>query len=303
MTGSSSRYLRPEVLVRLTGLELRARRVVEGFVSGQHRSPYRGYSVEFAEHREYVPGDDIRHIDWRVYGRADRYYIKQYEEETNLRTHLLVDCSGSMRYPEHPAGGRMTKFEYAATAAASLAFLLTQQQDAVGLLLFDDRPRLHIPPAAGPAHLRGVIAALEAARLEHPTEMKRVMAQLAGQLRRRSLVVILSDLLADAEEVVRALEQLRFSGHDVVVMHVLDHDERTFPFQDHVLFEGLERPDERVFSDPPALRAAYLAVVERFIRRVRGACLDHRMDYVELTTSDPLDLVLRRYLTARAAMR
>src|SRR5262245_31247055 len=220
---SGSKYLQPDVLARITGLELRARMVVEGFVSGQHRSPYHGYSVEFAEHREYVPGDDIRHIDWRVYGRADRYYIKQYEAETNLRTHILLDCSSSMRYPDHNGDGRaargarrhgqdargtrMNKFEYAATAAASLAYLLTHQQDAVGLLLFDDDVRREVPPASSPAHLRALLATLEAARLEKPTEIKAVFDRLAERLRRRSLVVLFSDLLADPGQVIRALEQ------------------------------------------------------------------------------------------------
>lgn len=303
MTDAPSKYLRPDVLARLTGLELRARRVVEGFVSGQHRSPYRGYSVEFAEHREYVPGDDIRHIDWRVYGRADRFFIKQYEEETNLRTYLIVDCSASMRYPEHPHGDRLTKFEYAATAAASLAFLLTHQQDAVGLTLFDEDVRAELPPASSPAHLRGLLLAMEAARLEAPTRMAGVFTSLAGRLRRRGLVVLISDLLADPDEVIRGLDLLRFNRHDVVVFHVLDQDERTFPFQENTLFEGLERPDQQLFVDPPSLRAAYLQVLDEFVRRLRDECVDRRIDYVDLTTAEPLDVVLRRYLAARASVR
>lgn len=303
MSETSSRFLRPEVLARLTGLELRARQVVEGFVSGRHRSPYRGHSVEFAEHREYVPGDDLRRLDWRVYGRADRFFIKQYEEETNLRTHLIVDCSASMRYPEHAGPDRLNKFEYAATAAASLAFLLTQQQDAVGLTLFDDQVRTTLPAASSPAHLRGLLGALEAARLERPTDVPAAFAQLAGQLRRRSVVILISDLLADPRVVIRAIEQIRFSRHDVVVMHLLDQDERTFPFQEQVLFEGLEVEGLELFTDPPSLRAAYLKAVEDFVRQVRSACVNQRVDFVELSTADPLDIVLRRYLTARSAIR
>jgi len=303
MTTETSKYLRPAVLSRITGLELRARLVVEGFVSGQHRSPYHGYSVEFAEHREYVSGDDIRHIDWRVYGRADRYYIKQYEEETNLRTHILLDCSSSMRYPEHERDGRMTKFEYAATVAASLAFLLVHQGDAVGLMMFDNGVRADMPPASSMAHLRGLIAALETARLERPTEMKAVLDRLAGQLRRRSLVVLISDLLADPVQVTRALEQFRFNRHDVIVMHVLDQDERTFPFQDNVLFEGLEQPELQLFSDPQQLRAAYLEALDGFVRSLRDACIDHRIDYVGLSTGEGMDVALRQYLASRAAMR
>lgn len=298
-----SKYLQPDVLARITGLELRARLVVEGFVSGQHRSPYRGYSVEFAEHREYVPGDDIRHIDWRVFGRADRIFVKQYEEETNLRTHMLVDCSSSMRYPEHDHDGRMTKFEYAASAAAALAFLLTHQQDAVGLTLFDSDVRNEMPPASSPAHLRGLIAALEAAQLERPTDVRPAFLRMASQLRRRSLVVLFSDLLADANDVIRALEQLRYTRHDVIVMHVLDAEERTFPFQGNVMFEGIEQSNVQLYADPPALRTAYLEALDTFTRQVRDACIDHRIDFVELSTADPLDVVLRRYLTARANVR
>ena len=303
MAASTSKYLRPEVLSRITGLELRARTVVEGFVSGQHRSPYHGYSVEFAEHREYVPGDDIRHIDWRVFGRADRFFIKQYEAETNLRTHMIVDCSASMRYPDHAGTGRMTKFEYAATAAASLAYLLTHQQDAVGLLTFDSEVRRDIPCASSAAHLWAVLATLEAARLDRPTRMKASFDRVAERLRRRSLVVLFSDLLGDPDEVVRALEQLRFTRHDVIVMHVLDEDERTFPFTDNVLFEGLEQPELQLHADPQSLRTEFLRLMTDFIRTVRDACMDHRIDYVGLSTSDPLDVVLRRYLTARESVR
>jgi len=303
MSESASRFLRPELLARLTGLELRARQVVEGFVSGHHRSPYRGYSVEFAEHREYVPGDDLRHLDWRVYGRVDRFYIKQYEEETNLRTHLIVDCSASMRYPAEPIPGRLSKFEYAATAAASLAFLLTHQQDAVGLLTFDDRVRTALPPASSPAYLRALVTALEAARMDHPTHVTAAFAQLTGHLRRRGLVVLISDLLADAGEIIRALEQIRHARHDVVVMHLLDQDERTFPFQELMQFEGIEDAGIQVFADPPSLRAAYLQAVDDFTWQVRTACANRRIDFVELSTADPLDVVLRRYLAARAALR
>ncbi|MEE8169457.1 MAG: DUF58 domain-containing protein [Phycisphaerae bacterium] len=303
MTPQVSRFLRPDVLAGITGLELRARLVVEGFLSGQHRSPYRGYSVEFAEHREYVPGDDIRHIDWRVFGRADRFYIKQYEEETNLRTHLIVDCSASMRYPTHENARRMTKFEYAATLAASLAYLLIHQQDAVGLTLFDDRVRTHVPPAGNMAHLKQLTASLEAARVEHPTRVGAVFTDLAGRLRRRSLVVVISDLLADPDEVLLSLEQMRFSGHDVIVMHVLDEDERRFPFDENLLFEGLEAPTSHVLCDPRSLRTSYLSALERFIQRIRSACRNHRIDFVDVSTSDGLDRVLRRYLTARAAVR
>ncbi|MFO0974087.1 MAG: DUF58 domain-containing protein [Phycisphaerae bacterium] len=297
---ATPRYLQPDVLARLGGLEVRARAVVEGFVSGMHRSPYHGSAVEFAEHRAYVPGDDLRHLDWRVMARTDRLLIKEYEEETNLRTHLLVDGSASMRYPESPASGRWSKFEYAATLAASLAFLLTHQQDSVGLLLFDDQVRSELPPLSSPAHLRAIVDALERARLERPDAPDQLDRQLAPQLRRRALVVLISDLLFPPAALARVLDRLRFDRHETLVMHVLDADERTFPFSDLTRFEGLERLEPRVTVDAPSLRSAYLAALEDHLRAVRTCCRARRADLVELTTSEPLDVALRRYLAARS---
>ncbi|MFQ5410753.1 MAG: DUF58 domain-containing protein [Phycisphaerae bacterium] len=293
-------YLNPEILANISDLELRARFVVEGFVSGMHRSPYHGYSVEFAQHKEYVHGDDIRHLDWRVYGRSDRFYIKQYEEETNLRAHILLDCSTSMRYPEHEqAAGRLTKFEYAATLAASLAYLLIQQQDAAGLILFDNRIRIDLPPLSNQAHLKSILGHIDRARLDQPTDSHPLFARLASKLQRRSLVIVISDLLADRDDVIEGLERIRFANHEVVVMHVLDHDERTFPFQENTLFEGLEVPDQQLMVDPQSLRRGYLDALDGFISMIRGACTDHQIDYVGLSTKDRLDVALRAYLAAR----
>lgn len=296
-------FLNPGVLARIGDLEVRARMVVEGFVSGMHRSPYHGFSVEFAQHREYVPGDDLRHLDWRVYGRSDRFYIKQYEEETNLRTHLLLDASSSMRYPEQDLkAGRMNKFEYAATLAASLAYLLVHQQDAAGLLLFDSAVRSDLPPLSNQAHLRSIIGHIEQARLDRPTDAKAAFHELSSRLQRRSLVVVISDCLADVDDVIKALERIRFGRHEVIVMHVLDADERTFPFLDHTQFEGLEEIDARLLVDPQSLRAAYLDEVNSFIARLRSACTNARIDYVGLSTDEPLDVALRSYLAARMHM-
>lgn len=299
----AANYLNPDVLSRIGGLELRAKLVVEGFVSGMHRSPYRGYSVEFAEHREYVPGDDLRHLDWRVWGRVDRLYIKQYEEETNLRTQILLDTSASMSYPQRRVPGRMTKFEYAATLAASLAFLLTHQQDAVGLTLFDERIHADLPPLASQAQLRAIVELLERALLERRSTPELLHRELPAKLPRRSLVVLISDLLVDPSHVVRALDRLRFDRHEVVVMHILDHDERTFPFREFTRFEGLEAPDVQLTVDPQSLRTNYLEALAAFISQVRSACVDRRTDYVELSTSDALDVALRRYLAAREHFR
>ncbi|MBX3395066.1 MAG: DUF58 domain-containing protein [Phycisphaerae bacterium] len=294
------KYLRPDVLARIGDLELRARHVVEGFISGMHRSPYQGYSVEFAQYKEYSPGDDLRHLDWRVYGRSDRFFVKQYEEETNLRAHLLLDCSASMRYPEQDLSeGRMTKFEYAATLAASLGYLMVHQQDAAGLVLFDDEVRVNMPALSNQVHLRELIDQIDRARLEHGTNGKRLFADLTGKLARRSLVIVISDLLADAEDIASALERIRFANHEVLVLHVLDYDEREFPFQDNTLFEGIESPDLHTLVDPQTLRRGYLSALDAHISRLRSRCTNSRIEFVELSTMDPLDVALRGFLAAR----
>lgn len=293
------KYLDPDVLAKISRLELRARMVVEGFISGMHKSPYQGYSVEFASHREYVPGDDIRHIDWRLYARGDRLYIKQYEEETNLRTHILLDCSRSMTYPEHRHPGRMNKFDYACTLAASLIYLLMHQQDAAGLVLFDHQIREQIPPTSSSAQLHSMIELIERNPPDNTTDMKVLFSQLAEQLRRRGLVIVISDLLTDVDEVIQGLQRLRYTRHDVIVLHVLDYDEVTFPFEDNTMFEGLEAPDTQLLTDPQSLRASYLEIVQEFISRVRSACMDHRIDYQLLSTRDPLDAGLSTFLAAR----
>jgi uncharacterized protein (DUF58 family) len=299
--------------------------VVEGFISGTHKSPYQGYSVEFAAHREYVPGDDTRHIDWRLFARQDRLYIKQFEEETNLRTHILLDCSHSMAYPAETrdggmerrrekrrtssppslnpsippsAGSRMTKFEYAATLAASLAYLLVHQQDACGLLMFDHAVREQVPPISSPAQLRGLIELIERNGPDGGSEMKMLFTKVAEQLKRRGLIVVISDLLTGADDVIAGLQRLRYTRHDVIVLHVLDEDELSFPFQENTQFEGLEGPQE-LLIDPQSLRASYLEIVQRFISRIRAACVDHRIDYRLLSTRDPLDAALSSFLAAR----
>jgi uncharacterized protein (DUF58 family) len=293
------KYLKPEILAKISRLELRARMVVEGFISGMHKSPYQGFSVEFAAHREYVPGDDIRHIDWRLFARGDRLYIKQYEEETNLRTHILLDCSRSMLYPEHGGDGRMSKYEYAATLAASLIYLLMHQQDACGLVLFDHRIREQIAPTSSTAHLRSMIDLIERNPPDHATDVKMLFSQLAEQVRQRGLVVVISDLLTDVDALVGGLQRLRYTRHDVIVLHVMDHDELEFPFEDNTMFEGLEAPDVQLLTDPQALRVSYLEILRRFLRRLRSACMDHRIDYALLSTRDPLDAGLARYLAGR----
>jgi uncharacterized protein (DUF58 family) len=291
--------LDPEVLTKITRLELRARMVVEGYVSGMHRSPYQGFSVEFASHREYAPGDDIRHIDWRLFARGDRLYVKQYEEETNLRTHILLDCSRSMAYPVHERPGWRNKYDYAATLAASLIYLLMMQQDACGLTLFDQSIREQLPPSSRPAQLQSMIERIEANPPAEGTDTKILLARLAEQVRQRGLIVLISDLLADVDETIAGLQRLCHAGHDIIVLHVLDHDELVFPFRENILFEGLEQADLQLLTDPQSLRASYLQIVEAFTRRVRAACMDGRIDYALLSTRDPLDAALSAFLASR----
>jgi uncharacterized protein (DUF58 family) len=295
---ASKEYLDPEIVARLRGLELRARAVAAGSVSGMHRSAYHGFSVEFAEHRQYVPGDDIRYMDWRIFGRADRLYIKQYEEETNLHCYLLVDASKSMAYAGPAAGGR-SKFAYAAALAASLAYVLISQQDSAGLLTFDSEVRQTLPLGTGRAHLSNLVTVLKETEPASRTDVKILFHRLAEELRKRSMVILVSDLLADLDDVVSGIEHICYAGHELIVLHVMDDHEWNFPLVENMLFEGLE-DDLRLLADPQALRASYLRAVQRFVSRVAGTCLRHRADYVPINTRDPLDAVLCGYLARRS---
>ena len=301
MTTDSRTYLDPEVIEKVSGLELKARLIVEGFISGLHKSPFHGFSVEFAEHREYVPGDDMRFLDWKVFGKTDRLYIKRYEEETNLDAHLVVDASASMAFDSMDGRG-CSKFEYACWSAAALAFLITQQQDAAGLVLFDEQVRRVVPAASNKAHLRNIIRELEAAKPESGTGIARALGEAGEAVRRRGLVILFSDLMDDSEEILRGLKQVRHRGHEVLLFHVLAHDEVTFPFERLTRFEGMEDL-KRLTADPQALRTAYLEEVKQFRRRLQRVCLANRIDLVEMDTSESLGVVLSAYLAKRAATR
>lgn len=296
---ASTKLLDPEVIARLHGLKLRARQIAAGSISGMHRSAFHGFSVEFAEHRQYTPGDDVRYIDWRIFGRADRLYVKNYEEETNLRCNLLVDTSSSMRYGA--ARGRMSKFDYARRLAASLAYVLISQQDAVGLITFDEQVRQHLPSATGRTQLANLVQVLETAECAGRTRVKVLFHQLAEELRKRSMVILISDLLADADAVIDGLAHIAHAGHELIVLHVMDHDEWEFPFVENVKFEGLEDTLE-LMTDPQALRASYLAALERYVQRVKSVCLQHKADYVPVNTRDPLATVLTGYLARRSGL-
>ena len=298
MTESGQRsYLDPKILAEISKLELRARLVVEGFVTGMHRSPYRGFSVEFAQHREYVPGDDIRYLDWKVWGKSDRLYIKEYEEETNLRAHLFLDQSESMAYG-HDTG--LTKFQYAATAAAALAYLVQQQADAVGLTLFHAQVARTLPPSNTRQNLGGIFKSLSEAKPEQKSKIGAVLQELAIQVRTRGMVIIFSDLFDDPAQVLRGMAALAQHGHDIVVFHVLDPDEVEFPFERMTLFEGLEQMPE-LLVDPRSLKDAYLKEIGAFQETIRKGCLSQNIDYVRVVTSQPLSVVLTSFLAARAS--
>ncbi|MEZ6184863.1 MAG: DUF58 domain-containing protein [Planctomycetota bacterium] len=301
MAGEVGRkYLDPKTLTKISRLDIRARLVVEGFVTGLHRSPYHGFSVEFAEHREYVPGDDIKHIDWKVYARSDRYYIKQYEEETNLTATILLDGSESMRYQSDPS--LPSKLDYGCTVAASLLYLILRQRDAVGLVTFDEEIRKFIPPASSPSHRNLMLSELENLVPRERTSLGPVLHTMADRVKRKGLVILISDLLDEPEKVLSGLRHFRHRRHEVIVFHVLDVAERTFPFNAMTRFEGLEALGH-VICDPGALRAAYLEELEQFMGEIRHGCRTDRIDYVPLDTSQPLDVALTSYLATRSGMK
>lgn len=293
-----AKYLDPKVLAKIAGLDLRARLVVQGYVSGLHRSPYRGFSIEFAEHREYSQGDDLKHLDWKVFGRTDKYYIKQYEEETNLNCILLLDCSESMAYQSDPAG--LSKLEYATAVGASLAYLALRQQDSVGLAAFDEEISRFIRPSNNSGHWKTLIHEMEAAAGPRKTSVRAVMDDLAERLPRRALVVVLSDLFDDLDEIARGLRHLRYRQHEVIVFHVMDHAELEFPFRSATLFDGLEAGG-KLLVEPRALRRRYLHEVRHFSDAMKGRCRELHMDYVLIDTSHPLDAVLTSFLATRNA--
>ena len=300
MTNELTKYLDPKVLSKITRLDLQARLVVEGFVSGLHRSPFYGYSVEFASHREYVPGDDTRHIDWKVLGKTDRYYIKQYEEETNLKATFLLDASESMHYGKDNGKNGMTKYQYASAAAASLAFLLLQQQDAVGLGVFDEQLRSYIPASANPNQIKTFVHEIDINEPKAKTSLEDICHTMAEKIARRGMVCLVSDLFVDIDGLLRGLQHFRHYGHEVMVLHVMDEDELTFPFQGNTMFNGLEDMG-RLLIEPRALRKGYLEAMNAFCRRVKRTCVANRIDYKLISTADHLDAALLAFLAARAA--
>ncbi len=293
------KYLQPEVVAQLSSMELRARRVVEGFITGLHRSSYHGFSVEFSEHRQYIPGDDIKRIDWKVYGKTDRFYIKQFEEETNVKTYLLVDVSASMGFRSQ---GLVSKYQYASYLAGSLAFLMISQRDAVGLMLFDESLRVSLQPRATSIYLKNILIELEKATPSNLTQTSKALNEVAEQIRRRGLVILLSDLFDNPSEIMMTLKHFRHKGHEVIVFHIVDPVERTFAFESDVKFIDVETKEELV-TQPWHIRKAYQEAVKEYFTTMKEFCLNNLIDYVMLETSEPFYKALHEYLHKRQRMQ
>jgi len=292
--GRPGRYFDPVVLARISNLTLRARHVVEGLMAGLHRSSLRGLSVEFAEHRAYTPGDELRRIDWKLFSRQDRYFVKEYEAETNLRAYIFVDASASMRY----AGSGISKYDYAATLAASLAYLMLLQRDAVGLVVMGAGAPRVIPARSQPHHLHAIIAELEAARPAGATDVRAALAEVAGNLHRRGLCILISDLLDDLQGLEQGLRHLHHRRHDLMVLHLADRDELELPFRKLTLFRDLEAALE-LTTDPREIRREYRAAMDEHLLAVRALCHRSGADYDLFVTDQPLDRGLVRYLARR----
>jgi uncharacterized protein (DUF58 family) len=291
------KYLDPHTLASLEGLDLQARMVVEGYVAGMHPSPYHGFSVEFAEHREYVPGDDIRHVDWKVWSKTDKLYLKQYEEETNLLAYLLLDTSESMAYA---SGENVTKLQYAQFIVAALAYMILQQQDSVGLVVYDDAVRRYLKPAGQPSQFKELLHLLDVTPAREKSDLGLVFNDLAERFKKRGVVAVFSDLFDDVGRILTGLKHFRHRRHEVIVFHVLDPAELDFPFRDPTLFKGLEAMPQ-ILTDPHALKRAYQAELGSFLEELEKGCRMVDIDYVPLRTDQSLDVALSSYLASRSA--
>lgn len=290
-------YLHPLTLAKLGNLFLRAKIVVEGFISGLHQSPYKGWSLEFAQHREYVAGDELKHLDWRIYGRTDRYFVKQYEEETNLKSYLVLDCSNSMGYKF----GGLSKFDYGSSLVACLSYLMLKQRDAVGLTLFNNKIETYIPPRNSWTHLSLIISKLENTYPSGETKIFLSLGDLGKYIRRRGLIILISDLFEEPEEVIKILKYFRYKKHEVIVFHLLDPSERKLPEGDAYLFENLENK-ERVSAEPDLIQEEYNQLMNNFIENYQLNLRRSDIDYSLFTTDTPLDYALGSYLAKRAKL-
>lgn len=289
-----ARYLDPAIIARLGTIDLKARTIVEGFLTGLHRSPYKGFSVEFAEYRQYLPGDDLATLDWKVYARSDRHFVKKYEEETNLTCHLLIDVSASMGY----GSGPVTKLQYGSYLTGALAYLMHRQRDSFGLIAFDDSIAALLPASARSGHLRTVLLALERLEIGTRTDVAKPLHDLAAAVRKRGMVVLVSDLLDDPAKVLDGLKHFRYRGTDVIVFHILDPYELKFPFEQAARFRDMETLEE-VMAVPSSVREGYLARMQGLIEFYRRELGLAGIDYCQLDTSQPLELGLMAYLMTR----
>ncbi len=291
-------YMDPQLFAKVANLKLIARLVVEGVIAGLHKSPYHGFSVEFSEYRKYCPGDDLKNLDWKVFAKCDRFYIKTFEEETNLKCYLVLDTSGSMGF-----GGeqRLTKFQYSCYSAAAMAYLMIRQQDAVGLAAFDRTIHTYLVPKSSPQHLRDLLAALEHMKASTETNIAGAFHELAERIKRRGLILVFSDLLDDPEGMIKGLAHFRHKKHEVVVFHILDDSEIDFPYDELIDFEDLET-GRRLQVHARLLREPVRAKVDEFLRDVQGRCAEHAIDYIRLRTSTPIHLALVNYLSKRSRL-
>lgn len=291
------RFLHPQTIAKISRLDLRAKQVVEGFISGMHKSPIFGHSVEFVQHREYTIGDDIRHLDWKVWSKTDRYYVKQYEAETNLRCNVVLDVSESMHYGRGP----LNKYEYACTAGACLAYLLLRQQDACGLVSFDSTVRQIVPPRSQQTHIDAIVNAMHTSKPREKTDIQGILRRVTESVAGRGMIVLISDFLVDREALIKGLEMLCQRRHDILVFHVLDDDEMEFPFTGTTRFEGMEE-QPNLLCDPRALRDGYLEALEEYLVEVRRGCTRLGIDYQLVRTGDYLDAILSKFLHHRMDM-
>ena len=295
------RYLDPRTLARISSLDLRARLVVEGLMTGMHRSPYQGISVEFVQHRQYVAGDDIRHVDWKVFGKTDKIYLKQYQEETNLHLICVVDASESMAFSSITSDNAVwSKYDHATAIAASLSYMAIQQQDSVGLAVFDSDLKHYIKPSNSPAQWKLITQDLTMVPRLKKTNTGRILDQLAEKLTHRSLIVMLSDFLDDIDNIKKGLRHLRYKKHEIMAFQVLDPAELSFPFEETTLFKGLEEAGE-LLTEPRALRDGYLRQLELFSDELRKTCRGMHIDFVQMNSAEALDVTLSGFLAARSA--
>ena len=293
----TNHVLSPEIISRLNNLSLKARYVVEGFMVGLHKSPYHGFSVEFSEHRAYGAGDEIRHVDWKLWGKTDRYFVKQYEEETNLKAYLIIDQSLSMNY----ASNKTSKLEYAKLLSASLGYLMLKQQDAVGLTLFDDRIRVNIPARSKRSHLNVILSKMEKIKAGPETRMAPVLHSTAEVIKKRGLIILISDLFDNQEEVLSGLQHFRYKGHEVIVFHIMDPQEMKLDFSQRTRFRDMESGEE-IITDPWHIQKDYQRDMKQFCNNYKIQCRQNNIDYIQLATDSPLDMALSEYLLKRKRM-